>query len=472
MLDLFATLKMGAQSLQAQRTAVQVTGQNLANVNNPAYARQRVTFATSSAVPTQFGPQSTGVEVTGIQQLRDSILDGQIRQESSSSGYLNTMQSGLEQTQGYLGESVNQSSTAATSTSDGSTSPTGLGDDINNLFSAFQSLAASPDSMTQRQALVGQAQTLASRFNQVSQKLGVVKDSLNTSIGQGVKSANQLLSDISDLNGQITQAEAGGGTANDLRDQREQKLETLAGYVNTDVGTDANGALTVSIGGVQMVDGSNQLDSLQTYDAGNGQILVQAATAGTGLPLTGGSIQGAIDTRDCELKTLSGDLDKLAFNLITQVNIVHSNGFNFSGGNGANFFTGTSAATISVNGALANDPTLIQAAGVSGATGDNTVALQLANLATQPITDLGNQTFSGSYSQTVADLGQSLQSVNQKVADQGVLQTMLGNQREAVSGVSLDEEMTNLVQFQQAYNASARLISTADQMLQTLIAIQ
>ena len=466
MLGLFNTLNLGARALQANQVGLEVTGQNLANSSNTAYSRQQVVLQTSTATPTSIGMQGTGVQATSIQQVRDTLLDGQIRDESSVSGYWSSQQSSLENAQAQLGEFLNIDS--ATSASDAQ----GLSDQLNNLFNAFQGLATSPTSTAERQNVVSQAQGLAEGLNQASQNLSSLNDGLNTSVTNDVTTANQLLSQIADLNGQIAKATFSGGTANDLNDTREQALEKLAGLANIQTTTNSNGTVDVSIAGTQLVSGNKTLDTLQAYDSGNGQLQVQTATGGTPLSLTGGSIQGTIDARDGALKTLRDGLDTLASSLITQVNGIYSSGYDLNGGTGAAFFTGTDAGTIAVNSALQTDPSLVQAAGVSGATGDNAVALALSKLGTQNVASLGNQTYSGAFAAQVGSFGFALSNANTQVANQSSVSTMLQNQRDSVSGVSLEEEMANLITFQQAYSASSKIMSTADQMLQTLIALK
>jgi flagellar hook-associated protein 1 FlgK len=282
-----------------------------------------------------------------------------------------------------------------------------------------------------------------------------------------------LLSDIAGLNGQITQTEAlGGGKANDLRDLREQDLEQLANLVNIDTSTAADGSVAVSIGGTQLVSGQQTLDTLQTYDPGNGELLVRTATSGTPLTLTGGTIQGAIDARDGTLQSLRTGLDNLASALITQVNNVYQTGYDLNGNTGAAFFTGTNAATIGVNAALQTDPSAVQAAGAAGAPGDNTVALALAQLGQQSIAALGNQTFISGYAGQVANFGNALANANDQVDNFNAVNTMLAQQRDSVSGVSVEEEMANLISFQSAYQASSKIITTVDQMLQTVVALK
>jgi len=297
---------------------------------------------------------------------------------------------------------------------------------------------------------------------------------LNTSIESDVTTANQDLTQIASLNKQIVLAQAGGGTANDLIDQRQQAIEDLSGKIGVTTTANSNGSMDVSIGGVTTVSGINQTDSMVAFDAGGGKILVGATTAGTVVSQTGsgGSINGSIDIRDGTLANLQTSVNTLANQLITQVNSVYSSGFDLNGNSGQSLFVGTDAATIGVNASVANDPSTFQASGSATAAGDNSVALKLAQLGSNNIAGLGNQTFSDSYSQTVAGLGQAVSSMNDQVTNSTAVASMLTQQRSSVSGVSLDEEMTNLMQFQKAYEASAQLITTVNQMLTTLIAMK
>jgi flagellar hook-associated protein 1 FlgK len=253
---------------------------------------------------------------------------------------------------------------------------------------------------------------------------------------------------------------------------REQKLEALAKIVKVDVANGSNGAVDLSIGGVSMVSGKSVADTLQTVDPGNGRLLVQAAGAGTTLNMTGGSLHGTIDARDSAIANTESQVNALAAAMIKEVNAVHATGFSQGGTSGNDFFTGTGAGNIAVNNALVVNPSLIQASGDATAAGNNKVALALAQLGTKPFASLGNQSFAQNYSATVASLGSSLNTVNNQIGDQGVVTQMLKAQRDSSSGVSLDEEMTDLTRYQKAYQASARLINTIDDLLDVALSLK
>ncbi len=470
MLGLFGTLGLGSRALQAQQRAIETAGHNLANVNNPAYARQRVHLTTSNPLTTALGAVGTGVEATEVIQVRDRLLDRRIATEGSVSGYWEAQQRALQHAQAGLGQTIDRQASGAEGTSAAAGSQRAIAEGLQDLFSAFQAVATNPTSLTDRQTLLQRAETLAHRFSTTDQRLGTLRDELNERLQDDVTDANQLLAEIADLNDDIQTAEASSkGVANDLRDRRQEKIEALARLANVDVVEDTDGFMNISLGGTSLVSGKVLNDTLATQDPGTGALVIRTATAGTPLTLTGGTLQGTIEVRDGALADLRNGLNAAATELITRVNAIHSAGYSLTGTTGAAFFTGTGAADMGVNSALVASPALVQAAGVPGAVGDNQAVLAMARLAEARIPALDNQTVAQHYAHTVAALGQALASANEQVSDQEAVAAMLTQQRAAVSGVSLDEEMTDLVKFQKAFTASARLINTVDEMLEIVM---
>jgi flagellar hook-associated protein 1 FlgK len=460
MLGLFGTLDLASRSLAAQQEAMSVAGQNMANVSNPAYAEEQTVVQDSAPIDTPAGEEGTGANVVSITEVRDHLLDQQIQSENSNTGSYTAQQSALQSAESYLGEQLtNTSGTAAGSTD-------GLAAKLDSLFNSFSSLttsAGNPDTVVQS------AQQVATQFNQDSSSLQQINSNLNTSIQNDVDASNQDLTDIAALNQQIMVAEGGGGTANQLVDERQQKIEDLAGKLNITTSSQASGAINISIGNVAMVTGASNVDSLQTYDAGGGQLGVQDTVGATPLAVTGGSIGGNMTARDGALADLRTGLDTLASQLITQVNTIYSPGYNSAGGTGQNFFTGSNAGNIAVNSSLVADPSQFQTSSTAGADGDTSIALALAQLGTQSNAALGNQSITGNYAQVVASLGSAIDTATDHLNTSQAISTSLTTQRSSESGVSIDQEMTNVMQFQKAYEASAQLVTTLNQMLETVI---
>jgi len=464
---------MASRSLQTQMTGVEITGQNLANVNTTGYSRQRVQISASPDIITSVGPEGTGADATAIQQIVSNLLNNQIQSQSSTSGYWNSQQSALQSAQNALGEFLNGSGATAGTSATGATDTTntGLSAQLSSFFSAFSALASSA-SDSNKQAAVSAGQQLATTFNNLNTQFSNVKNSLNDSLNNDVSSANKLLTDIASLNQEISSAEFTGGNANDLRDTREQDLENLSQLTNITTSSGSNGAVNITVGGQTLVSGNSVSDTLQTYDAGGGQLLVRTATGGVNLTLTGGSMQGTIDARDGTLATMQNSVNNLAGTLITQVNAIHNSGYNSAGGTGNTFFTGTNAATIGVNSALVNNAGLLQVSSSATLSGDTSLALQISQLSSATQSSLNNQTFGDSYDSTVATLGDALNTANTQVSDQSAVSSMLQTQRGSISGVNVDEEMTNMLTFQRAYQASAQVVTTVNTMLGDLLSMK
>lgn len=462
---------MANRSLQTQRQGTEVAGHNLANVNNPAYARQRVVMQTSLNVPTAIGPMGTGADVVAIQRLRDELTDLQIQRETSVRGSLASQQQVLQSAQASLGQSIDRQASGA----EGSAAAAGIGgqhgiaENLSDFFNALHSLSTNPTSLTERQVLLMKAQNLTDQFTSVDARLDELRFSNNEKLEKNVEDVNLILADIAKLNEKITTLEvASNGFANDLRDSRQQQIEKLSEIIKIDTTAVESGAIDISIDGVQIVAGPHQVERLESYDAGGGQLLVRTQN-GTALNPAGGSLHGLISVRDNELAQLQENLDLVAGTLITEINRIHTTGYGLNGTTGEVFFTGTDAASIRLNNVLLDDPSTLQASDESGANGNNAVALRMAQAGDVRLPGLTNQTLSENYAQTVAKLGQDLASLNTRIDDQSVVEEMLVRQRDSVSGVSMDEEMTDLIRFQRAFQASAKMVNTIDEMLETLI---
>lgn len=475
MLGLFGTLNMGARSLQTQQQGVEVAGHNLANVNNPAYARQRVQIHSSQTVPDAVGPQGTGAENTAIVQVRNALVDRQLFGEISVTSLLEAQQQAYQYAQANLGQQIDRSASGAegAAAAEGVGGQNGIAEYLNGMFASWQSLSTNPTSSAERQVLLLKAQSLTTQFNQVDLRLTNLRSALNDSVQSDVEKVNALLAEIAELNEKIINTENGSpGFANDLRDTRIERVESLAKLVNLSTTELNNGSINIAIDGNLVVDDQNVLDTVEAYDDGTGRLFIRLQSGGTNLNATGGSLAGAISARDGGVQTLQDNLNELAALVISEVNSVHQAGYSLTGTTGEPFFTGTNAADIGVSGVLLNDPSLVQASSEAGAVGNNEVATQIGQLANKRHASLSGQTFGQNYGQTVAGLGQSLNVVNDSLANQKIVETMIRRQRDSISGVSLDEEMTDLLRFQRAYQASAKLISTVDEMLEVVMSIK
>src|SRR6185312_14303553 len=241
MAGLFSSLNSAVSALSAQSRAVEIAGKNLANVNNPDYARQRVLIGSIGTIMTAQGPESMGVTALSIQQMRDSLLDQQVSREASLTSYYNAQQQSYQRAEAALGQNIDstQNSSGASSTSDN-----GVSAAVDDFFNSFQSFAADPTDPGQRQTLLQKTSILTDRIQLANQRLAQVSSDLDSQVNSDVTSVNRLMQTIADLNGQISRLEINNpGSAVDLRDQREADIEQLSAQLPVESRTDASGKM-------------------------------------------------------------------------------------------------------------------------------------------------------------------------------------------------------------------------------------
>lgn len=466
MAGLIGGLLNAAKSLSAQEVGVQVAGKNLANVNNPEYARQRVILGDRVMADGQLGPVGSGVEALGIKHIRDQFLDATVTREKAITSSLEAQRSALDRAEANLGEQIDRSADSAF-VGDTGKSANGISSAMGEFFTAFDHLSASPTDNGAKQVLLNKAEGLVDKFNFADQRLQGVQNDLTSEVATAVDSVNSVLKQIGDLNGAIAQFEVSNpGSALELRDQRQARLEELAGYMDFEARTIPGGAGQIQVvardttgSDVMLVNKTAVLGGL-SFDG----IQISGGAPSTVLGLQGGSLKGHLTARDGVIQQLRDDLKVTANQVTAAVNTAYSP-------TGANFFQAAPA-----TGLLGLDPTLSFSTlktTVTANAGANEIALAVSDVARKKFAtgsgDLIDGTISAFYNRTVSGLGQSLAGLDAKIGDQGIVQKMLTNQRDSVSGVSMDEEMADLMRFQRSYQASARVVRVMDELLDGLV---
>jgi flagellar hook-associated protein 1 FlgK len=466
---LFNTLEIASSSLLASRAGIETAGVNISNVNNPGYARQRV-IVEPRRDPTGAG---AGVEVVGVKSLRDSILDEQLIRESSNKAYLENFQRTLQIGQVLLGQQIDRQS--ATPEADSAARNLGgqmaIASGFSEFYNALQTVSVSPTSIPDRQVLLLKAGQLTDKFNSVEARFTSLRSDLNTDLNNRIKQANQLIDLTSRAAMDNTSVSSNGGGI--AKDTLQMRLEELGAYSSIKTQFDEEDRITVSIDGVDVIKDNLVVGEIEgALDADGGvQVSVRNSDSDSTAKLTGqGSIQGLIEARDTVLQDLRQDINLMAAKLIEGINSVHKPGVSLDGSTGLEFFTGTDASNIAVNAALIADLNKIQLSADTDE-GDNTIAGNLLKWLESPQEGLGKVTLAQHYNEAVASYGQELANINNRLADQEVISHTLTQMRAGVSGVSLDEEMSSLIQYQRAYQASAKLISTINDLFQTILAM-
>jgi flagellar hook-associated protein 1 FlgK len=458
--NIYGMLGVAKSALLTQQKAIDITGNNIANVNTPGYSRQRLLIQQNSPVRVDGQTMSTGVSANPqIQRFYNQFLSAQLIGENQNLGRWEAQQSALEKAELMLDESNGY----------------GLSSAINDYFNAWQDLSNSPSGVAERTSLLSSAQYLAESFSQVNGSLNQLKEDIDAHVDAIVTSINDIADRIAALNLKVTQVEVTGHNANDFRDERDQLVFELSQMIDINSFEDGDGHVTVMVGnGKPLVEGSSTWNLTTAHNAGVQDVYWESsngALTNITSQVSGGELKGWIEARDVVIDDYLTQVDTLASAIRTGVNAQHALGIDLNGAAGVQFFTGTSASNMAVNSAIVADSDLIAAAlAGEGLPAGNGNAIAIANLQSAA-TMTGGSTFNEYYNSLVGKVGADVQTAHFNFDHQTTMVQNLENYRQEVSGVSLDEEMVNLIKFQHAYNAAARLITQADEMLETLINI-
>jgi len=454
MSDLLGSLSMATRALAAQQTGLNTTGQNIANVNTPGYARRSVDLVASP--PTDPLSAGTGADVLAIRAERAGLIEAQLRQEQPAQGREAAMADSLSQVETALGQPGSSVDASLT-----------------RFFDAFSQLASDPTSGVTRQQVIMQGQALSSAFNDAASRLASAQRDADASVKSGVDQINALATQIASLNASISGGAAGASGSEAVRDKLDVALGALSQLIDIGVVTEPNGSIDVSVGnGRALVLGGNAYQIGVTPRAVSG--LADLTSGGTVITatVTGGRVGGLVRVRDGLLPGYMTQLDQLASGVATSVNTAHSAGFDLNGVAGGNFFTppagvAGAASALTVSAAIVANGKLIAAAGTATA-GDNQNARNIVNLQRAALAG-GSTNPVDTWGALVYRVGTDTQSAKNDKAGRDEVVKQLQTIRDQVSGVSLDEEATNMMKFQRAYEANARYFSAIQTSLDTLM---
>ncbi len=440
-------------ALIAQRTAMDVVGHNVANIGTAGYTRQRVVM--SAVAPAGGAGVGSGVAIDSIQGVRDLFLDFQLRAQNSTASEYQSRADSLNIAQTLLNEP----------------GTSGLGSVMDAFFNSWSDLANAPEQGAARANVVQAGQTFAAVANNLVRSFSSLRDSADARVTSAVDQVNTLATKIASLNSQIVSVKASGDTASDLVDQRSAALDQLSQLADIRYTEHDNGSVDVFVGGHAIVTaGAAQQINTTMNPANNNYADLTWASDGSAVNVSSGQIGGLIYQRDTDLTARIGDLNTLVHQVITDVNTAHAAGYAADGvTTGTAFFQGTDAVDIAVAANVVAQPSLLAAARVPGAIGDGSNALAIADLQTTRTLSSGGDTYDTYYGGIVARVGSAAQSVQGLSDAQHLSVNHLQQLQQSTSGVNLDEEMTNMIQYQRGYEASARMIRTISDMLDTLI---
>ena len=489
MRSIFSGFNVATLAMQAQRKATDITAHNIANANTPGFTRQRAKMgATEPFSYAGTGQVGTGVMVSDIERIREQFLDYQVRSEKQLIGYWEARKDALEKIEILFMEPSENSFNSV----------------LGSFFDSWQELSKNPESSPVRTNLVENSVTLINTVNHLNSQMDNLKQDTNEMIRIYVHDINSMTGQIANLNQQITRVTARGESPNDLMDRRDLLLDQLSEIIDFTEVHQKTGAVNLIFRGKDLVRESNAYGLMAEHTDGKDvEIYWEKDGKPHGDPINIMRDYSLVRRRDAlegldsvrqEIDRFMGDFDILVSSMAELINELHQEGFDLSGikagetdGWDGSFFEKDGLNRWAVSSFILNDVSKIAAAqetpeGIVGE-GNGLNAMRIAQMRSIRLVKddetgrfrvpgegvPGETTFESFYRDSISMLGVKSQESSRMVENQQSLLNQLLNRRESVSGVSLDEEMSNLIMFQHAYQAAARIVTTLDSMLDTVI---
>jgi flagellar hook-associated protein 1 FlgK len=463
MSGLTSALNIGSTGLTSNQKGIEVSGNNVANANTPGYSKQ--TLELSSTPTLQFNGQmiGQGAVVSNISREGNSFVTKQLISKNADYGEAEAKTIPLAELERIVG-----------------IDDAGIANDIDQLFDSWQELSTNPSGDLQRQQVMQRGEDLASNFQGMISDLNEAQEGINESLEGTVTDLNRQLEEIADLNVQIVSAESTGISANALRDQRELLLQEVSESAGITYFEEANGMVSIQLAsGLPLVTADIASSLATNWVSGSLQLTLDSGATPTTLDSNdfGGEVHGFLDLRDNYIPTLKDELDLLAYELATAINSVHTSGIDANGDPGVDFFSYSStgsdpwsgaAATLNMNLTTTSQVAAGTIASPDNQTGDNSNTLNMVALQNQALVN-GTSTFTEYYAKIAADVGLEVSQNDLTLASAEDALVQMQNMRDSIAGVSIDEEMLLLTQYQTGYEAAAKFLSTVDEMLDTLM---
>ena len=466
-------MSVGRRSMMNSQTGLHTVGHNIANKETEGYSRQRTETYSNFAQGSGKRRIGMGATAATVRRINNPYLERQIANETSELSTAKGRQQGLSRMEQVFNEQTVE----------------GFNSSLSSFFNAFRELSTNPESMPRRTAVRAAGETLVNDFHNIDSQLNEISADINSQIQISVHDLNSTTEEIAKLNNQIQEVELSGGWANDERDRRDHLVKKLGEIVDIkwNEGEDSTITVSTAMDALLVVGGTaNHVEAVSTQaregkDEGDYDVVFYHHDYAEPLQLTdrivGGRLGGLISVRRGELNGMKHDIDNLAYTVASEVNNMHSQGFNAYNQTGIDFFdpmmdANGAAEYLSLNNEIKVDSGRISAGRDPNRPGDNRVAVEIAELQYGKPIFAGSLTLDEFYNGMVGELGIKTQAANRQADVQDNIVNQLSNIRESISGVSLDEEAAKMIEMQKHFDAAARLIRTADEILETVINIK
>ena len=464
-------IEIGRRALQAHQTALQVASHNIANANTPGFSRRRVELETADSGVN--GGIGTGVDAVAIVRQRSRFLDSQMRVEQQLLGRWEAIEDSLTGIESIFNEPAGAGSSEA-GTIFNEPSGLGLSGSFSRFWNAWQDLANVPESGAARAAVRQEADFLTTTMHQLSTQLRENRQGLDEEIVRIAGQINEIIDQLAALNGEIPRSGFDGGTAGDLLDRRDQLLEELASRVDISVAEAENGQVTVLLSGHNLVQATNAVHlgvrTITQNDFPTSTLIFE--DDGSIAPIQEGGLRGLIEVRDQTIPDIIARLDLITASLVEEVNGTHRTGFGATGLTGVNFFDAakTTAGNIDLDERIRDDLNNIAASSDSNS-GDNGAALAIAGLRNKTVLAGNTDTMEEFLYTLLGEVGARSKEAQTMAENHRLFANQIENRRQGVQGVSLNDEASQLILFQRAYQAAARTVAIIDDLMEVTINI-
>jgi len=460
-------MTIALSSLTSQQQGIEVTAHNVANINTNGYAKQTAMLNTADPTTRSGLLMGIGVEVTSVRRAEDRYLNRNLYLGNSELGYYSAKGQGLSDVEQVLNE------VAGT---------TGISEAMTDFWAAWSDLANNPDGSAERANVQGLATVLCTRFHTVVDQLELEQDNLNVGVKATVSEINNILTQLAENNQRIQNIEASGKDAGDYRTTRTTLMNSLSELIGFTYFETDDGAINMSTGNGRTLVESGMAGQLEVRNnASNNNLFDVYYVSATGqevnitAELDKGKLAGYISVRDTVINDTLDQLDEMAYTLVTAVNAVHSTGITKNGATGINFFSPLASAAnaaqlITLDAAIETSINNIAAAQSTDAS-DNLNANAIADLRNEYLMSSNSMTINEYYNVLISDVGIESSSASLRYDQAEAMVVQLENYRESVVGVSIEEEMTNLTKYQQAYQAASEILNTASELIDIIMTI-
>lgn len=440
------------RSMAVYQRSIDVTAHNVANSSNPDYSRQRILFGTENSQVLSGFVWGSGVKIDMLQRVRDQMTDSQIRINNNKL-FQHTQHSAI---MGQLEKLFSEPSQL------------GLSNLTTEFFNAWNELSVNPTSIPLRGDVIRAAEKIAAKVKYINDGMDTLRSEiLNESRGK-VTQLNGMLKELQSINKQIFESTSVGLSPNDLLDRRDKIIDDLSKLANITVTYDSANMANVSIGGVFAADKSFAAEF--KISEVNGRLTLSTISGDNTATINGGELYGLFDNFSTNIPNYRDRLNSIITSMMNAINGEHSTGYSITDPplTGINFFEGFQNGILTINPDIIADPRYI-AVSSDGTNGNGSIAMKIFELSTKKLNN--GMTILDSYSGLISELGSSKQNADSLAEANSLILMQLEQQKASYSGVSIDEEMTNLIRFQRSYEASAKLIRVADDMLETLLGL-